>query len=280
MTVGDYSYFERHAEAIYTTIGKFCSIAANTRINALEHPLERVTMHKLSYRPNEYFRYLGVDEAFRQRRQGKRVTIGHDVWIGHGAVVMPGLAIANGAVVGANAVVTRDVAAYTIVAGNPARLLRPRFTAGYRRADRDAGLVGLAAGAAVRGGPRHAGAADRGFLERWGGQASLTVAPAGTARLVPLAMRTPQPSHRVGEAGAAMIFEKPFTRIANYVAHAAGLPATFIVCCAVIVVWAVTGPIFGFSDTWQLIINTGTTIVTFLMVFLIQNTQNRDSAAI
>ena len=77
-----------------------------------------------------------------------------------------------------------------------------------------------------------------------------------------------------------MIFEKPFTRIANYVAHAAGLPATFIVCCAVIVVWAVTGPMFGFSDTWQLIINTATTIVTFLMVFLIQNTQNRDGAAI
>jgi len=77
-----------------------------------------------------------------------------------------------------------------------------------------------------------------------------------------------------------MTFEKPFTRIANYVAHAAGLPATFIVCCAVIVVWAVTGPIFGFSDTWQLIINTATTIVTFLMVFLIQNTQNRDGAAI
>jgi low affinity Fe/Cu permease len=77
-----------------------------------------------------------------------------------------------------------------------------------------------------------------------------------------------------------MIFEKPFTRIANHVAHAAGLPATFVVCCAVIVIWAVTGPVFGFSDTWQLIINTGTTIVTFLMVFLIQNTQNRDGAAI
>jgi low affinity Fe/Cu permease len=77
-----------------------------------------------------------------------------------------------------------------------------------------------------------------------------------------------------------MILEKPFTRIANYVAHAAGLPTTFIICCAVIVVWAVTGPIFGFSDTWQLIINTATTIVTFLMVFLIQNTQNRDGAAV
>jgi len=74
--------------------------------------------------------------------------------------------------------------------------------------------------------------------------------------------------------------EKLFTKIANLVAHAAGKPMTFIACCLVILVWAVTGPIFGFSDTWQLIINTGTTIITFLMVFLIQNTQNRDGAAI
>jgi low affinity Fe/Cu permease len=77
-----------------------------------------------------------------------------------------------------------------------------------------------------------------------------------------------------------MLFEKPFTRIANHVAYMAGMPVAFIICCAVIVVWAVTGPLFGFSDTWQLIVNTGTTIVTFLMVFLIQNTQNRDGAAI
>ena len=74
--------------------------------------------------------------------------------------------------------------------------------------------------------------------------------------------------------------ERLFTKAANRVAHWAGMPATFIVCCAVIVVWAVSGPLFGFSDTWQLIINTGTTIITFLMVFLIQNTQNRDGAAV
>lgn len=74
--------------------------------------------------------------------------------------------------------------------------------------------------------------------------------------------------------------EKLFTKIANTVAHVSGKPATFILCCAIIVAWAVSGPVFGFSDTWQLIINTGTTIVTFLMVFLIQNTQNRDGAAI
>lgn len=129
VTVGDFSYFERQAEAIYADIGKFCSIAANTRINALEHPLERATTHKVSYRPNEYFRYLGVDAAFRERRRAKRVVIGHDVWIGHGAVVMPGVRIATGAVVGANAVVTRDVGEYQIVAGAPARPIRRRFDA-------------------------------------------------------------------------------------------------------------------------------------------------------
>ncbi|MER8748624.1 antibiotic acetyltransferase [Mesorhizobium sp. M1050] len=129
VSVGDFSYFERHSEAIYTTIGKFCSIAANSRINALEHPIERLTQHKVSYRPNEYFRWLGVDAAFRARRQAKAVTIGHDVWIGHGAVIMPGVTIGNGAVIGANAVVTQDVASYAIVAGVPAKALRSRFPA-------------------------------------------------------------------------------------------------------------------------------------------------------
>ncbi|ESY75929.1 antibiotic acetyltransferase [Mesorhizobium sp. M0051] len=129
VSVGDFSYFERHSEAIYTTIGKFCSIAANSRINALEHPIERLTQHKVSYRPNEYFRWLGVDAAFRARRQAKAVTIGHDVWIGHGAVIMPGVTIGNGAVIGANAVVTQDVPPYAIVAGVPAKPLRSRFPA-------------------------------------------------------------------------------------------------------------------------------------------------------
>ena len=127
VTVGAFTYFERHAEAIYATLGKFCSVAANTRINALEHPIERVTQHKLSYRPNEYFRHLGIDAGFRARRQARHVKIGHDVWIGHGAVVMPGVCVGNGAVIGANAVVTRDVAPYTVVAGAPARPLRRRF---------------------------------------------------------------------------------------------------------------------------------------------------------
>ena len=74
--------------------------------------------------------------------------------------------------------------------------------------------------------------------------------------------------------------ERLFTKVANAVAHAAGKPVTFILCCLIILAWALSGPVFGFSDTWQLIINTGTTIITFLMVFLIQNTQNRDGAAL
>ena len=70
-----------------------------------------------------------------------------------------------------------------------------------------------------------------------------------------------------------------FTRFATGASRATGRPATFVLAVAVVVVWAITGPMFGFSDTWQLVINTGTTIITFLMVFLIQNTQNRDSEA-
>ena len=70
-----------------------------------------------------------------------------------------------------------------------------------------------------------------------------------------------------------------FSHFSTWTAGAAGWPSTFVLACLIIVVWATTGPVFGFSDTWQLVINTGTTIVTFLMVFLIQNTQNRDSKA-
>lgn len=76
-----------------------------------------------------------------------------------------------------------------------------------------------------------------------------------------------------------MSFAESFSRFAKWTAHASGRPATFGLAAAVILIWAVTGPIFHYSDTWQLFINTGTTIITFLMVFLIQNTQNRDSTA-
>ncbi|MEO8016762.1 MAG: low affinity iron permease family protein [Pseudomonadota bacterium] len=71
-----------------------------------------------------------------------------------------------------------------------------------------------------------------------------------------------------------------FTRFAKGTAYATGRPATFAIALTVVVIWAISGPLFHWSDTWQLVINTGTTIVTFLMVFLIQSTQNRDSEAV
>ena len=71
-----------------------------------------------------------------------------------------------------------------------------------------------------------------------------------------------------------------YSRFAKTAAHFCGRPRVFVLAVAVIAAWIVTGPLFGFSDTWQLVINTGTTIITFLMVFLIQNTQNRDTEAI
>jgi low affinity Fe/Cu permease len=71
-----------------------------------------------------------------------------------------------------------------------------------------------------------------------------------------------------------------FEKAANAIAKAMGRPLTFLLCCLLVMVWAATGPVFNFSDTWQLVINTGTTIITFLMVFLIQNSQNREGAAL
>jgi phosphonate metabolism protein (transferase hexapeptide repeat family) len=125
--LGDYSYVERHAQVIYSKIGKFCAIAANACINALEHPVDRVSQHKVTYRPNEYFVGAKLDKDFRGRRKAAVVGIGNDVWIGQGAIVMPGIAIGNGAVIAAGAVVTKDVAPYAIVAGIPAQFLKWRF---------------------------------------------------------------------------------------------------------------------------------------------------------
>src|SRR5437899_13046993 len=82
------------------------------------------------------------------------------------------------------------------------------------------------------------------------------------------------------EAKKSPRFENTFTRFANTVANLAGSPTGFVVALGAMVLWAVSGPFFGFSDVWQLAVNTGTTIITFLMVFLIQNSQIRDTTAI
>jgi phosphonate metabolism protein (transferase hexapeptide repeat family) len=126
-TMGDYSYVVNDANVIYTTIGKFCSIAAMTRINPGNHPMHRASQSHFTYRAAAYFDDAEDDEAFFDWRRAHAVTIGHDVWIGHGAIVLAGRSIGTGAVVAGGAVVTKDVAPYTIVAGNPARPVRRRF---------------------------------------------------------------------------------------------------------------------------------------------------------
>jgi phosphonate metabolism protein (transferase hexapeptide repeat family) len=125
--MGDYSYVVNDAQMTYTTIGKFCSIAAMTRINPGNHPMHRATQAHFTYRASAYFPGESDDTEFFAWRKSQRVHIGHDVWIGHGAIVLPGRSIGTGAVIAGGAVVTKDVPAYTIVGGNPARPIRRRF---------------------------------------------------------------------------------------------------------------------------------------------------------
>lgn len=126
--LGDFSYFAGEASCIYSQIGKFTSIASCVRINPGNHPLERVTMHHMTYRRIRYSLAEDNDKAFFRWRKDQPCTIGNDVWIGHGAIILPGVTIGDGAVVGAGAVVSKDVAPYTIVVGVPAKPIRKRFS--------------------------------------------------------------------------------------------------------------------------------------------------------
>jgi hypothetical protein len=127
VALGDYSYVVNDSDIAYAEIGKFCSIAAMTRINPGNHPMQRASQSHFSYRASTYFPGEADDGEFFAWRRSHKVTLGHDVWIGHGAIVLPGRSIGTGAVVAAGAVVTKDVAPYGIVAGNPARFIRARF---------------------------------------------------------------------------------------------------------------------------------------------------------
>jgi phosphonate metabolism protein (transferase hexapeptide repeat family) len=123
---GDYSYVAQDSDIMSTRLGKFCSIAAQVRINPGNHPLERVALSHFTYRSSAYG--LGDDDAsLFEWRRAHAVTLGHDVWIGHGVVVLPGVSIGNGAAIGAGAVVTKDVPPFAIVVGVPGRVLRFRF---------------------------------------------------------------------------------------------------------------------------------------------------------
>ena len=128
--MGDYSYVVNDSDIAYTRIGKFCSIASHVRINPGDHPMERASQSHFTYRASAYFDGACDEDSFFDWRRERAVEIGHDVWIGHGAIVLAGRRIGTGAVVGAGAVVTKDVADYTIVVGNPARVLRRRLPEG------------------------------------------------------------------------------------------------------------------------------------------------------
>ena len=128
--VGDYSYLMQDCETWAARIGKFVNVASHVRVNATNHPTWRATLHHFTYRANDYWPDAVREEDFFDWRRENAVAVGHDVWIGHGATITAGVKIGNGAVIGAGAVVTRDVAPYTIVAGVPARPLRPRFAEG------------------------------------------------------------------------------------------------------------------------------------------------------
>lgn len=126
--MGDYSYCAARADIFCTTIAKFSNIAAMTRINPGNHPTDRASLHHFMYRSAQYWPGEEDDEAFFDWRRDHRVHIGHDTWIGHGAIILPGRTVGNGSVVGAGAIVTKDVPPYSIVAGNPATEIRPRFS--------------------------------------------------------------------------------------------------------------------------------------------------------
>ncbi|MBG6146937.1 phosphonate metabolism protein (transferase hexapeptide repeat family) [Labrenzia sp. EL_142] len=123
----DYSYIVQDGDVIWTSIGKFCSIARRVRLNPGNHATWRASQHHFTYRAAAYG--LGDDDSeFFQWRKDDWVTIGNDVWIGHNVTVLAGVTIGTGAIVAAGAVVARDVPPYTVVGGVAAKPIKRRFT--------------------------------------------------------------------------------------------------------------------------------------------------------
>jgi phosphonate metabolism protein (transferase hexapeptide repeat family) len=126
-SMGAYSYVVNDSSIMWSEIGKFCSIAAHTRLNPGNHPLERVALHHFTYRSKGYRLAEEDDGEFFAWRRSHQVVLGNDVWIGHGATVLPGVKIGTGAAIGAGAVVSRDIPDFAVAAGVPARVMRFRF---------------------------------------------------------------------------------------------------------------------------------------------------------
>lgn len=129
-TFEDYAYAERLSDIANTTVGKFANIAALTRIGPTNHPFANAAQHHFLYRSSWYFDDAEDDADFFAARAARRTVLGPDCWIGHGAIIKPEVTIGAGAIVASGAVVTKDVPAFAIVGGNPAKLIRMRFPDG------------------------------------------------------------------------------------------------------------------------------------------------------
>lgn len=127
---GSYAYCERLCDIANTSVGAFANIAAMARIGPTDHPFTHAAQHHFLYRSSYYWPDAEDDAAFFAARARRRTVLGPDCWIGHGAIIKPDVTLGAGAIVAAGAVVTRDVPAFAIVGGTPARLIRLRFAQG------------------------------------------------------------------------------------------------------------------------------------------------------
>jgi len=126
---GDYAYCERWSDIANTTVGRFANIAAMVRIGPTDHPWRNAAQHHFLYRSSYYWDDVADDADFFAARAARRTVLGADCWIGHGAIIMPEVTLGAGAIIASGAVVTKDVAPFLMVAGVPARPLKPRFAA-------------------------------------------------------------------------------------------------------------------------------------------------------
>lgn len=124
---GDYSYVMEFCYLQNTILKKFANIAAMTRIGPTDHPMQRATQHHFTYR-RQLYGFDALDDAeFFAARSARQTIIGNDTWIGNGAIIMPEVTIGDGAVIGSGAIVTKDIPAYAVAVGSPARVIKMRF---------------------------------------------------------------------------------------------------------------------------------------------------------